>query len=590
MSLFRRRSDPDPTIAPSPVAEAQPAPSAPAPTPEDRAQAELDALLAELEPLAAYLETGVSDLTTEPDWAASRAETQALRTHLRRLVQKLRSLLSSMESVTNQTGVDGARTSLRLKALGQRIEESNRGLQQVVEASEQIQQGIEVVSNAATEAAQVASQVQALSVRGVQHGEAAAEATASLQEQMQEMNRQLATLVERVSDITRVSRVIDGIAAQTRLLALNAAIEAARAGEHGRGFAVVANEVRALAEKSGAQTKEIGTLVREITAHLEPVQAAVNRGLDLMQTTAELTTQAGSALGEIQSLAQASAAHMQQVAASVEEQTAQMGSLYESTRQAVAGISGIEEETNRIAQGAMALSRLAEQSYNSLDAFYADTIFHRALRLTRQLANDARQVFEQVIDQGRVSLDQVLTLGEYFEYKGERIKTLSRLFDVSKVPPGGFNPPKYGTSYDALVDKQIQALLDAVKRAEPRINTCTVMDLDGYIPIHPSEFCKDWTGIHEIDLQGNRTKKIYGGASLRGARVGLPQAANLPQRASRADFVRVGCSLAETPEAAKEFLVQTYARDTGEVVILVAVPLYVKGQRWGVATATWKAE
>jgi len=184
----------------------------------------------------------------------------------------------------------------------------------------------------------------------------------------------------------------------------------------------------------------------------------------------------------------------------------------------------------------------------------------------------------------------VLTLGEYFEYKGDRIQSLARLFDVSKVPPEGFNPPKYGTSYDALVDKQIQALLDAMKRAEPRINTCTVMDLDGYIPIHPSEFCKDWTGVHEIDLKGNRTKKIYTGASLRGARMGLPQAANLPQLASRADFIRAGCDLAESPEAAKEFLVQTYARDTGEVVILITVPLYVKGQRWGVATATWKAE
>ncbi|HEY8346274.1 MAG TPA: methyl-accepting chemotaxis protein, partial [Symbiobacteriaceae bacterium] len=551
---------------------------------------ELANLLTDLERIAHYLGEDINDLTREPEWTASRPETEAIRRHLTNLVRRLRTLMTKMESVAAQTGVGGARNSLRLKALTRRIEESNRGLKQVVEVTEQMNQAIEVVANAASEAAQVASQVEQLSTAGTEHGQKAAESTAILREQMQEMSRQLAFLVEKVREITRVSHVIDGIAAQTRLLALNAAIEAARAGEHGRGFAVVANEVRSLAEKSGAQTKEIGTLVRDITANLEPVQAAVNRSLELMEAAAERTRQVGQALEDIRNLARTSAQHMEQVAASVQEQTAQMNSLYESTRQAVAGISGIEEEASHIAQATMALSQLSEESYQLLDAFYADTIFHRALELTRQLAVDVRAVFERVIDEGKVTLEQVLDVGKYTEIKGPLIQSLARLFDVSRVPPTGFDPPKYCTSYDSLVDEEIQKLLDEVKRKEPRINTCTAMDLDGYIPIHPSEFCKDWTGIREVDLVHNRTKKIYLGASLRAARMGLPQAAKLPERATREDFIRAGCDLRETPEKAREFLVQTYARDTGEVVILLSVPLFIKGHRWGVATATWKAE
>nr|WP_294493450.1 methyl-accepting chemotaxis protein [uncultured Anaerosporobacter sp.] len=72
-----------------------------------------------------------------------------------------------------------------------------------------------------------------------------------------------------VGEISTFAKSIASIAQQTNLLSLNAAIEAARAGEQGKGFAVVADEIRALAEKSSDDVKNINSVVTD-------VQTAVN--------------------------------------------------------------------------------------------------------------------------------------------------------------------------------------------------------------------------------------------------------------------------------------------------------------------------
>jgi len=76
------------------------------------------------------------------------------------------------------------------------------------------------------------------------------------------------------NDMSKVISTIQQIAQQTNLLSLNSAIEAARAGEAGRGFGVVADEIKKLATRSFASTKESTKIIENIQSKANEVMAA----------------------------------------------------------------------------------------------------------------------------------------------------------------------------------------------------------------------------------------------------------------------------------------------------------------------------
>ncbi len=149
--------------------------------------------------------------------------------------------------------------------------------------------------------------------------------------------------------IESIVGMIEEIAFQTNLLALNAAVEAARAGDSGRGFAVVAQEVRSLAQRSSAASKEIKVLIaesgREVEGGAELVKSA-GQSLEritgsvhqlaavvaeIAAATAEQATgieQVGGTIADIDSATQRNAALVEESAAtarSLEEHAAHLG-------------------------------------------------------------------------------------------------------------------------------------------------------------------------------------------------------------------------------------------------------------------------
>jgi methyl-accepting chemotaxis protein len=136
--------------------------------------------------------------------------------------------------------------------------------------------------------------------------------------------QQASTVIEELGrqsvKIRTIVKVIDEVADQTNLLALNAAIEAARAGEQGRGFAVVADEVRTLAERTGAATKEIQSMVEAIAGGTGDAVGSMTVGVQKLDSGVKLAQEAGAAINSIDRNTQKLATTVEDIASAIEEQ------------------------------------------------------------------------------------------------------------------------------------------------------------------------------------------------------------------------------------------------------------------------------
>jgi methyl-accepting chemotaxis protein len=328
-------------------------------------------------------------------------------------VQGIRQTASSMESINGQVrgiadsaqalnvsveessssilelGAAGEELNETASVLGERVGEVSTSIEQMVRSVKQVLQNTDALGEAATETSASMGEM-ATSMREV---DASAEETARLSRQVVESaesgqakmvqtiegmdaireatetaEQVIRSLGTRASEIGAILDVIDDVADETNLLALNAAIIAAQAGEHGRAFSVVADEIKDLADRVLASTKEIGGLIRAVQEESGNAIGAIEQGTQSVASGVDLTAEAGVSLEGITRASRESGQRIVGIVSAVREQAkaaSHVVELMERVRTGVEEIQSAAAEQDRgnevVYRGSVTMREVAQQ-------------------------------------------------------------------------------------------------------------------------------------------------------------------------------------------------------------------------------------
>lgn len=427
-------------------------------------------------------------------------------------------------------------------------EQQNVAAETAAEAVAEMASGVRNAAEKAEETARIAQAAREHSTLGQKIVHDASAEIERIARSVEESAQVVAALGERSEQISGIVKVIHDIADQTNLLALNAAIEAARAGEQGRGFAVVADEVRKLAERTTAATGEISGVINAIQSETHSAISTIRAGSEQARNGAGLARQAADALQRINEGAQETLEMSSDIARTMTAQSAKS----EMIAEMVTNIIGLADrnascsrttlaEASQLDYLAMNLQEIGNIFKLGQAGDDARRIHERMPGVVQDAANKVSRVLEEAIDRGQIKLDD--------------------LFDQNYVPLPNTKPQKFHTKFDEFCDRVLPPVQEPFLAGSSEIAYAIACDRRGYVPTHNNRFCQPLTGNEIKDMAGNRTKRIF------------------------SDPVGKRCGDHELP-----FLLQTYRRDTGEIMHDISAPIHVKGRHWGGVRIGYRTE
>ncbi len=483
---------------------------------------------------------GEGDLTKEIP-VRSNDEIGDLARHINHLVNKLRETVTVLYELAEHISISLCHVSSRArKTVVSSAEQKDRS-ESVAVATEEMAATLNVVAGNTHQAAGFSSEVDEAASQGMGVVDGACNSIVLVRENVTQTLGTVGRLEASSAQIGDIINLIEDIADQTKLLALNAAIEAARAGEHGRGFAVVADEVKMLSEKTATSTKEIAKIITNIQSESREAARSIAQEQERVEDGVTKSMAAKECLERILGLAGETAQLINQIASATEEQSATTNEIAEK----IHGVSGsalaVHEDMLESDKAFTELTRVAEQIFSTVGKFSVGNRHDEMKSMAAELRDGFIAVIGEGIAAGRISMTD--------------------LFDRNYKPIPNTAPQKFATAFDAFFDRYISPLQEAILGRKDSIFFAICVDDHGYVASHNLRYSKPLTGDPEVDKVNNRTKRIFDD------KTGLKAAQNT-----------------------EPFLLQTYMRDTGEIMNDISTPIILNNRHWGAVRIGYRAE
>jgi methyl-accepting chemotaxis protein len=330
--------------------------------------------------------------------------------------------VTAMAASVEETTTAIEQMTFAIKEVNQSVEDLLKTTEGTSNAMSEMDVAISQVETNAYETARLSEQVSKDAESG---GESLLKTLGGI-DKIRDSSAQALSVIEqlgrRIGEIGNIVNVIDDVAEQTNLLALNAAIIAAQAGEHGKGFAVVAEEIKDLAERTGASTREIGDLIRAVQQESRNAVAAMNQGVRNVEEGVTLGKEAENQLKKIQDSANKSTLMVKAIARATVEQARGSKEVTSSIVKVAEAVEQISRATNEQARGADAVMKTVERM--KMLATHVQRSVQEQAHGSKQLTRSIENINEMAAHLNRAQREQ--TRGSEQVLKAiEAIKTVS---------------------------------------------------------------------------------------------------------------------------------------------------------------------
>jgi methyl-accepting chemotaxis protein len=219
--------------------------------------------------------------------AVSMTETAAAVNKITANIHGIKDQMLNQSSSVSETNATMEQITLHIDHLNENVEKQTGSVSQSSSAIEEMIANINSVTQTLTKNTESVADL--LEASGI--GRTGLQAVAT---DIQEIAKESEGLLQ-------INAVMQNIASQTNLLSMNAAIEAAHAGEAGKGFAVVSDEIRKLAESSGAQSKTISAVLKKIKDSIDKISKSTGNVLDKFEAIENAVNTVSEQTGNIRS-------------------------------------------------------------------------------------------------------------------------------------------------------------------------------------------------------------------------------------------------------------------------------------------------